>query len=1155
MATIQAYRDDGHIVSFTSSGTTITTEPGVGYKLVSTSSGGYQLLDENDNVETYDGSGKLLTIADRAGNAQTLSYSASTGLLTSITDNFGHSLTLAYDSQNRLQTVAPPDGLSVQYAYNGAGDLSQATNLDTSTRQYLYADPNWPTGLSSVVDENGQTEFSLRYDPKGRVVSSTLGGVSSSVSFSYNSDGTTTETDPLGAARTFAFQQVGHHELSSSVSGSPCFPCGYAASTSYDSGGFPASETDFNGNVTTYVYDDARGLETSRTEASGTAAARTTTTQWNSTFRLPALISEYAGGTATGTAVRTTAFNYDGSGNLLTKTITDPATGVARTWTYTYDSYGRMLTADGPRADVSDLTTYTYYTCTTGSQCGELETMTDALGHVTTYNTYDANGRPLTVTDPNGVVATLTYDARGQLKSRSAAGQTTSLAYYPTGLLEQVTLPDRSSLSFTYDAAHRLTQVSDGLGNKTVYSLDAMGNRTAENTYDPSGTLHRTHTRVINALNEVYQEVNAAGTAAVTTTYGYDNDGNATSIDAPLSRNTAETYDALNRLSTITDAGTGVTTYGYDAEDDLTSVKDPRNLITSYRYDGFGDLTSLVSPDTGTTTNTYDPAGNLATATDARGAVATYGYDALNRVTSIAYSLSGSTDQTISFTYDQGTDGVGHLTGASDANHSMSFAYDSLGEMTGLSQTVGTVTRSITYGYTSGNLTSMTTPSGQTVTYGYNANHQVTSIAVNGMTVLSNVSYEPFGPANGWTWGNGTGFSRSFNGDGLITGISSPGGQETLSYDDASRISGITNTAPGASNWTYGYDALDRLTSAIQGTRKYGWTYDANGNRLSQTGFSPSTYTISGSNNQIASISGTLARTYSYDAAGNTTAYSTITATYTDRGRLSTVMQGNTERLVYNALGQRIKTSGGGSGTILYSYDQAGHLLGEYSSTGALIEETVWLGDIPVATLRPGTPVAIYYVQSDQLNAPRQVTRPSDNLQMWTWFSDPFGTTTPNGNPQGAGTFNYNARFPGQIHDIEAQLKYNGIREYDPQIGRYVESDPIGLAGGSYSTYAYAGGNPVSNYDPDGSQEVLPTPAGPIPVPALPGSTDNQQWDQARDAEAIAMQDAAENALLALINGARKAAQAVHNVCSAVSHERTKIAKRFTKAPFKHVLR
>src|SRR5581483_2527649 len=184
---IQAYRDDGHIVSFTSSGTTITTEPGVGYKLVSTSSGGYQLLDENDNVETYDGSGKLLTIADRAGNAQTLSYSASTGLLTSITDNFGHSLTLAYDSQNRLQTVAPPDGLSVQYAYNGAGDLSQATNLDTSTRQYLYADPNWPTGLSSVVDENGQTEFSLRYDPKGRVVSSTLGGVSSSVSFSYNS--------------------------------------------------------------------------------------------------------------------------------------------------------------------------------------------------------------------------------------------------------------------------------------------------------------------------------------------------------------------------------------------------------------------------------------------------------------------------------------------------------------------------------------------------------------------------------------------------------------------------------------------------------------------------------------------------------------------------------------------------------------------------------------------------------------------------------------------------------------------------------------------------------------------------------------------------------------------------------------------------------
>ena len=78
----------------------------------------------------------------------------------------------------------------------------------------------------------------------------------------------------------------------------------------------------------------------------------------------------------------------------------------------------------------------------------------------------------------------------------------TSFEYYPTGLLEKVTLPDESSLSYAYDPAHRLIEVSDSLGNKIAYTLDAMGNRMAERSYDPSGVLHRAHTRVINSLNE-----------------------------------------------------------------------------------------------------------------------------------------------------------------------------------------------------------------------------------------------------------------------------------------------------------------------------------------------------------------------------------------------------------------------------------------------------------------------------------------------------------------------------------------------------------------------------------------------------------------------------------------------------------------------------
>ena len=292
------------------------------------------------------------------------------------------------------------------------------------------------------------------------------------------------------------------------------------------------------------------------------------------------------------------------------------------------------------------------------------------------------------------------------------------------------------------ELTHRLTEVSDGSGNAIVYTLDAMGNRTAEDTYDSADSLRRTHTRVFDTLSRLYQDVNAAGTAAVTTTLGYDSNGNPTSINAPLGRDTTTAYDELDRPTQITDAASGVTQLDYDARDNLTSVTDPRNLVTSYTYNGFDDLSTQTSPDTGLTTNTYDSAGNVETSTEARNAVASFDYDSLNRVTSAEYSLGGTPDQTIAFTYDAGTYGKGRRTGASDANHSLSWVYDALGRVTSKSQTVGAVSLSVGYGYTNGNLTSLTTPSGQSVAYGY-TNGQVTSVSVNGSTLLSGVTYEP----------------------------------------------------------------------------------------------------------------------------------------------------------------------------------------------------------------------------------------------------------------------------------------------------------------------------------------------------------------------------------------------------------------------------
>jgi YD repeat-containing protein len=129
-----------------------------------------------------------------------------------------------------------------------------------------------------------------------------------------------------------------------------------------------------------------------------------------------------------------------------------------------------------------------------------------------------------------------------------------------------------------------------------------------------------------------------------------------TVIDA-LGRVTDQDVDALGRVTrTVANAGAAVgapdraqTSTQYDALDRLTRVTDPKGLHTVYAYNGFGDRVQLISPDTGTTTATYDAAGNRKTATDARGVTATYTHDALNRLTGIAYADSS---RNVTYRYD-----------------------------------------------------------------------------------------------------------------------------------------------------------------------------------------------------------------------------------------------------------------------------------------------------------------------------------------------------------------------------------------------------------------------------------------------------------------------------------------------------------------------
>jgi len=1048
-----AQREDGQLLYFLVNGSEILNRSETGASSTVTTlptNSGWDLRLANGNVERYNVTGRLMSITSRAGLVTTITYDT-LWRVSRVANSFGHDLDFFYDAQNRLNKVRDPAGGEIQYAYDASGRLEYVTYPDSSQKRYHY-EHVIPNLLTGITDEDGVRFATYQYDSQGRATVTEHAGGAERYEFSYTGAAppySTVVKDPLETSRTYTVGVVNNVYKLQSISGPSCNHCGSSQQVAYDTNGNVSQRTDFEGNVTTFSFSTPRNLETSRTQAYGTPRARTITTAWHASYRLPTQIDEPG---------RRTTIGHDVSGNVLTNTTLDTASSESRTWTYSYNAFGGILTANGPRTDVTDVTTNVYYTCTTGTQCGQVNTVTNALGHVTTYNTYNAHGQPLTMTDPNGVVTTLTYDARQRLKTRTFGGEQTTFDYWPSGLLKKVTLPDASFLMYGYDAAQRLTSIVDSEGNGIEYTLDAMGNRTAEEVTDPSSTLVRTRTRVFNALNQLAQEIGAAGGPSVTTTFGYDANSNLTSIDAPLGRNTDNAYDELDRLTQVTDPESGITQYGYNTLDQLISVTDPRSLLTSYAYNALGDLKQQTSPDTGTTNNTYDSGGNLKTSTDARNKTGTYSYDALNRVTSLAY-----TDQTITYTYDMGINQKGRLTGLNSSGANNTWTYDTKGRVLSKTQVSNGNTKTISYQYNAaGQLTQITTPSNKVIVYGY-SNGKVSSITVGGTTLLNNVVYEPFGPIGGWTWGNGTLAVRTYDLDGRVAQVDSAG-LRTYSWDDADRITNIVDGQNASLNQGYGYDDLDRLTSVTKTSGNQSFTYDANGNRLTYgDGGASSTYMFAGTSNRLSSITGSQARTYSYNAVGAVTGDGSKTFAYSDRERMkSATVGGSTWDYYHNGLGERVRKKLAPSGNHYYVYDEAGHLIGEFNGN-TLIQETVWLGDIPVATLRGSS---IYYVHTDHLNATRMVTQ-TNNAIRWRWDRDPFGTTAVNENPSGLGTFSYNLRLPGQFYDSETGLNYNYFRDYDPAIGRYVESDPIGLAGG-INTYSYALLDPVSLYDPYG---------------------------------------------------------------------------------------
>ena len=636
-----------------------------------------------------------------------------------------------------------------------------------------------------------------------------------------------------------------------------------------------------------------------------------------------------------------------------------------------------LVSVDGPRSGVSDTTAFAY------DELGELEATTNALGHVSSILARTASGLPLTLVDGNGVETDLVYDSRDRLSEsrlKGGAGDAvTRYSYDDRGLLTAVALPDGSRLFYEYDSAKRLTAIANDLDERIEYTLDAMGNRTAEVVRSDSGTIVRSQSQVFDELGRLLQRIGAGSQVFA---YGYDAEGNQVSITDPLSGMTAQAFDALDRLVQQTDPLSGLTGYAYDAQDNLISVTDPRGLATTYTYNGFGEVIQLESPDTGTTVFTLDAAGNVVSQSDARGVVTAFTYDALNRPLTRSYPASPAED--VTYSYDDaaaGNRGIGRLTTITDDSGTTSLVYDDYRNLVEETRTIDGVAYTTGYSYDlAGNLLQMTYPDGRIVTWQRDALGRVTTILTQAdagaapVVVASDIVYEPFGPVSSLTFGNGVILSYSYDQDGRLTAITAGEGANeiqdlTLAYDDADNITAITDMLDAARSQTFQYDGLYRLTQAIGLYGTIDYDYDAVGNRTERAitdslGTLTETYTYDTASNRLMSLTdGTTTQSFVYGASGQTTvddrgAGADLEFVYDGSDRLVQLEVGGLPEASYrhNAFGERVaKELIGTNESTHFHYNPAGQLIAESDELGSFERGYIYLDGLPVAQIAPSS--------------------------------------------------------------------------------------------------------------------------------------------------------------------------------------------------------
>lgn len=763
----------------------------------------------------------------------------------------------------------------------------------------------------------------------------------------------------------------------------------------------------------------------------------------------------------------TSFLKYDQQGHVLR--MSDP-NQVIVDMTYNLRGWLRTRTVRAnagldPAPSALDATTTVDYTA-----FGAVERVTDAMGVWTQY-TYDNAQRLVAISDPVGNRIDYELDNAGNRTREQTRDASNTLR---RNLKRQFNSVNRMVKLFNANEVDFVGYQHDEVGNPKQVT-DQLGNITAQ-AFDP--------------LNRLIQTI--------------QDQPHPTSPDTP-------------------DPGTtnATTAYLYDARGNMTRVTDPNKLVTGYTFNGLGDRTHLASPDTGYSEFSYDAAGNVEYHYDARNINTHHHHDALNRLVTWSGDFGA-----FYYLHEIGNSQCGthfpkgRLVRVLDGPGGVSYCYDRRGNLTrkivSFSAASGfPTTGSIDYSYDlADRMLSITYPSGAQVTLQRDAAGRVVGIqrTQSGVTsaLVTSVTYRPFGPIASVAFGSGELLTKNWDLDYRPLGVTlSQDFSLSLTTDKTGDIVAATQITGGSTkSHVFDYDDLHRIIAVRdpEGPKNQQWvtrwTYDLTGNRLSQTqGFNgtPQLYTYA--NQPLTPVLPYTAGYEDYahqrvdrphDATGNLTSGVTGQAyDYDSVNRMKSVtVSGLTLDRLYNHRSQRaIRFVPPGPGRdrqfVATWYDEDGHTIqeNEYESVPdsaggqstvqlTRSNEYVWLNETPVAVIQKvgSGPSRTVFLVTDHLNSPRVARDASSSVWRWNMLTgDPFsgGSSVFGEIPAigvGSNPVVMDLRFPGQLWDQETGLQYNYYRDYEAATGRYVESDPIGLAAG-VQTYAYANSRPTSVTD------------------------------------------------------------------------------------------